>query len=516
MKSLLKNSIIVILCAGLLPGLVSSCKKEKRAPTVETALEITGITQTSAISGGNVTDDGGSVLKSKGVCWSVKTGPTTINRVTNNGTDPGAFVSTLTDLTPGNRYYVRAYATNDIGTSYGQEITFTTNPLGIATLTTPDVTSINRTSALSGGAISSDGGAQVTEKGVCYGTASGPDVSGNHTSDGSGDNSFTSQITGLTPGTRYYVRAFATNSVGTAYGNEVSFTTLLVAPPILTTTGVTTITSATALSGGNVTDENGSSVTARGVCWSKRTNPTLSDSFTVDGSGPGSFTSSLTGLEMAETYYVRAYATNNEGTSYGNVQSFTTKLEDAGGNLYNIVNIGTQTWMAENLKTTKYNDNTDIPYAPNKEIWASMLSPGFCWYDYNESDNKDLYGGLYNFYAVNTGKLCPDGWHIPYDSEWAKLTSYLGGALKAGGPMKTTGTIFWKTPNEGATNESGFSALPGGYCISDGTFGNLGSEGYFWTGSGSLYRMVDYSSTRITSGEAVSAYGLSVRCMKDE
>jgi len=183
--------------------------------------------------------------------------------------------------------------------------------------------SVTLTTASSGGNVTSDGGASVTARGVCWSTSTGPTVAlGTKTVDGSGTGSFTSTLTGLTAGTLYYVRSYATNTTGTAYGTEVSFTEGL---PILNpTTAVTDITATTATSGGNVTSDGGAAVTVRGVCWSTSSGPTISNSHTTDGSGTGSFSSSLTGLTSGTLYYVRSYATNSAGTSYGSEVSFTT------------------------------------------------------------------------------------------------------------------------------------------------------------------------------------------------
>ena len=194
------------------------------------------------------------------------------------------------------------------------------------TLTSTAASSITSTTVSSGGNITSDGGATVTARGVCWSTSANPTLaSGLYTSNGTGTGSFTSSISGLEALTTYYVRAYATNSLGTAYGNQVSFTTAAPIPPTLYTTAVSSITSTTASSGGNITSDGGATVTARGVCWSTSANPTIANSITNDGSGTGTFSSSITGLTINTTYYyVRAYATNSAGTAYGNSISFTT------------------------------------------------------------------------------------------------------------------------------------------------------------------------------------------------
>lgn len=193
-------------------------------------------------------------------------------------------------------------------------------------LTTSAATSITTTSARCGGNVSSDGGSTVTSRGVCWSTTSNPSVTGNHSTEAGGSGSFHSNISGLTPAVKYYVRAYAINSVGTSYGNEVSFITNIpvVTLPVLTTSIVTAISASTATCGGNISLDGGAPVTARGVCWSTTTNPIATGNHTTDSNGTGSFTSSLSGLISTTTYYVRAYATNSEGTAYGNEVSFTT------------------------------------------------------------------------------------------------------------------------------------------------------------------------------------------------
>jgi uncharacterized protein (TIGR02145 family) len=137
-------------------------------------------------------------------------------------------------------------------------------------------------------------------------------------------------------------------------------------------------------------------------------------------------------------------------------------VTDIDGNVYNTVTIGDQVWMAENLKTTKLNDGTSISNAIDNIAWASLSTPGYCWFINNRA-TYEIYGALYNWYAVYTDKLCPTGWHVPSNSEWTTLTDHLGGAEVAGGKLKESGSSHWASPNTGATNVTGFTALPGGY-----------------------------------------------------
>ena len=214
--------------------------------------------------------------------------------------------------------------------SYSYDVTIFDPALGFPTMTTAAVTDITQTSAQSGGNVISDGGAAVTARGVCWSTAENPTLADSTTVDGTGTGSYASSLTGLTSNTTYHVRAYATNSVGTAYGTDIQFTTLG-APtiPAVTTTAVTGITQTSAQSGGNVTSDGGAAVTARGVCWSTAANPTIANSHTNDGAGTGPYVSSLSGLLPSTTYHARAYATNSVDTAYGSDRSFVTS--SAGG-----------------------------------------------------------------------------------------------------------------------------------------------------------------------------------------
>ena len=295
-------------------------------PRVSTSA-VSDITTNTASCGGNVTSTGSSTVTARGLCWSTIAEPTTLDSKTIDGNGIGSFISSITELSPGTTYYVRAYATSSAGTIYGNQNTFTTQ-LTTPTVTTTAISNITSSGATGGGNVTSDGGATVTARGICWSTSSNPTTTNTHTSNGTGTGSFTSSISGTSIGTTYFVRAYATNSVGTVYGNEVSFTPEL--PSVTTTTivGNTSLTiyigGTTARGAGNVTSQGSSSVTTRGVCWNTTGNPTIGNPKSASGSGTGSFTATMSSLSTNTTYYIRAYATNSVGTTYGNQVSFNS------------------------------------------------------------------------------------------------------------------------------------------------------------------------------------------------
>jgi len=307
--------------------------------------------------------------------------------------------------------------------------------------------------------------------------------------------------------------------------NDDSNNNTIATLPVVTTSDVTMIKSTSALSGGNVTSNGGSTITARGVCWSTSPTPTTSDSKTADSPGSGNYPSTLSNLTPSTTYYVRAYATNTIGTAYGSEKSFTTNapllpVVDFDGNSYPVVEIGTQVWMAENLKSTHFCNGDPIPNDTASSVWSYLFSASYCYYNNNLS-NVAIYGNLYNWYAVaDSRNICPAGWHVPTDSEWAILESYLGGYSVAGGKMRETGTAHWMAPNTGATNESGFAGLPGGERNAVGGYDEMNEVGLWWTATesdayGGYSRGLNYSYNYVSRGTVMKKVGFSVRCIKD-
>jgi uncharacterized protein (TIGR02145 family) len=497
-----------------------------------TTTAVTSIMAQAASSGGSITSDGGSAITARGVCWSTLTGPTVNDFKTTNGSGTGTFSSSLAGLNASTTYYIRAYATNAVGTWYGGELVFTTQS-GVASLTTTAATAVMAQTATSGGMITSDGGSAITARGVCWSTAPNPTINDSKTSNGSGTGSFTSNLSGLSSSTTYYVRAYATNAVGTWYGNAISFTTQsgIVS---LATTAATNISFYTATSGGTITSDGGSAVTVRGVCWSINPNPTTANSKTLDGSGTGTFTSSMAGLAMNTVYFVRAYATNAIGTWYGNEITIHTKdcsilTDPRDGQTYTALMIGNQCWMAENL-------NYGLKIFGVNEQTNNGIVEKYC-YD-NLDANCDVYGGMYqwgeaiqylngasnttSWNPVPTGNIqgiCPPGWHVPKDQEFSTLSSAIGGT-GIGGQMKEAGYAHWAPPNTGATNSSGFTALPNGYRWVDNAFHAIFTSCQFWTATqtgsyDAYYRNVNYQSADFYQFQFEKPCGHGIRCVQD-
>ena len=458
----------------------SSTPQSQVQVTTSEPMLITGI---SAMGGGEVTTNDGTYIIVKGLCWATHENPTTNDDFYQEAeSGVGSFSISMTGLNIATTYYVRAYAVTPNGTVYGDQKTFTTRD-GIPTVTTAEVTNILGDGATCGGTVTDNGGLNVTARGVCWSISQNPTLSDSHSTNGTGMGSFTSSITDLEISTTYYVRAYATTSAGTGYGEQVSFTTRNGIPTV-TTVEVTSIDNGWANSGGNITDDGGLAVTARGVCWSTSPSPTLADAHTSNGYGAGSFSSHITGLSMSTTYYVRAYATNSFVTVYGNQLSFTTADD------YVYVDLG----LPSGLLWATCNVGADNP-----EDYGDY----FAW---GETQPKDTYNwstyqycnGSYNTltkYCSNSSfgyhgftddltTLLPEDdaatanwgshWRMPTEEEWQELY------------RNTTNT--WTTQN--GVNGRLFTAsngnslfLPAAGYRTDSSLYLAGSYGYYWSSS---------------------------------
>ena len=657
-------------------------------PAVTTAA-VSNIGTSTATSGGNVTSDGGATVTVRGVCWNTTGTPTTADAHTTAGSGVGTFTSSLAGLQQGATYYVRAYATNSVGTAYGNEVTFTTLaiPAGDAqpcpnnpTVTDYDGNTYNtvkignqcwmkenlRVTHYASGVeipMGSSGSltipyrycpdnssANVVDYGYLYNWPAVMNGSNSSNANPSGiqgvcptgwhvpSDAEWYQLTNYVSSVPAYVcgnnmssiaKALAaitgwnTSSAECAPGNDQSqnnitgFNVLAAGHwdygyrdfgthawiwsstqdcannawyrliqnednsvirlnvncsanlkhrsfavrcllgdganlPAVTTDAASGVSLTSATCGGNVTYDGNTTVTARGVCWNTTGTPTLSDSHTYDGTGTGTFTTTIMGLQQGVTYYVRAYATNSMGTVYGNEVTFTTfaiptgdaqpcpnnpTVTDYDGNVYNTVKIGNQCWMKENLRTTHYTDGVEILIGTAGSTTASA------YYVYAGLD-ATLYGYLYNWPAVMHGAgsttanpsgvqgICPAGWHLPSDAEWTQLVDYVSSvpAYRCDGNSSNIAKALaavdgWysyggackvgDTPSD--NNNTGFTAMPAGYYNAPAC-GSSGDYAFFWSATQSSnnsawYRYMYADNANVSRGNSTKSRGYSVRCL---
>lgn len=407
----MKKYLLLLFVIGTI---LVSCKKDPVKPTIVTN-EVTNITTTTADVDANVTADGGADVTSKGVCWSMNQNPTIADNNTNDGGGMGAFTSKLTDLIPNTTYYVRAFATNEAGTAYGEQKSFMT-----LEESEPD-----------------DGGEDPDNPDDGGDNPEEPEEPENPEEPEDPDDG----------------------------GDEIE-----IVLPQITTATVTEITETSAVAGGNVISDGGAEVTARGVCWSVNPNPTMDDKHTEDGTGVGQFVSNLPNLAINTTYYLRAYAANEVGTSYGEEVTFTT-LEGNFINGYEYVDLG----LPSGLKWATHNFGATMPY----EIGEYLA--------WGEHKGKDMYSiSNSETYGVNIGDFSGDieydaaaftwggTWRIPTEAETREL--------------KDNCTFEWTEMNGvpgaiviGPNGNSIF--LPSGGFATEGNIDFVDSEGAYWTSS---------------------------------
>ena len=531
-------------------------------PTVTTS-SATSISYTSATVGGTVTDDGGASVTERGVVYSSTPNPTTSNSKVVSGSGKGSFTCSLNDLQEGTTYYVRAYAVNQKGTAYGEEKSFTTTAITVPTVITSSATNISFTSSTVGGTVTDDGGATVTERGVVYSTTSNPTTSDNKVIYGSGKGAFSCNLTDLQDGVTYYVRAYAVNQKGIAYGEEKSFTTTAITVPTVITSSVNNISYTSATIDGTVTDDGGATVTERGVVYSSTPNPTTSNSKVVSGSGQGAFTCNLTDLQDGVTYYVRAYAVNEKGTAYGEGTSFTTKIVAfsvssskqvvfSSGNLqYHPAN---NEWrFAENQTDYIGDANSNISSSYNG--WLDLFGWSTSTTNFGVSTSTDYhdYSGSFVDWGTNKiGNEAPNTWRTLTYDEWKYLingrpnASSLRGVAQVNG---VNGLVFlpdnWTCP-VGVTFKSGFHSSYGvDYYAAYQTFTSdqwskleaagaiflpaagyrIGSyvdkvrrDGNYWSATeyvSDYVRCLSFGSDGASMGYSYRDYGRSVRLVKD-
>lgn len=502
-----------------------SCEEKFLIANISTD-DVTNITEATAICGGKIISNGGTNITLRGVCWDTLPNPTIDNQKVIITDSIYEFTTKLTDLIPGKNYFVRAFAINKGGVAYGANKTFTTN--GISVSTTPPIEILSH-SATSGGTIATEGtGNSILFRGVCYSTFSLPTKANDTITAGYGKGTFSVNLINLQRSTTYFVRAYATSKTGTYYGDLKQFVTNDGLAK-LTTASATNITNTSAMVSGNIMIDGGSSIETRGFVWSTSQKPTISLSTkTSDGSGIGLFTSSITGLIAGETYYVRAYATNSDGTAYGNEISFTTDgMTDIDGNIYNTITIGTQVWTVENLKTTRYNNGdvigTTTPASLNIKF---ENSPKYQWAPNGDESYVFIYGRLYTWYVVNDNRrICPKGWHVATHDDWMKLKDYVAINLSYSTSVgkALAAKEYWNNcyyPNSIGNdltnnNSSGFTALPSGVRNFELGFNGFGSNCMFWSSDSDMQSLNECTSFPGLYGMTSTSNGLSVRCVKD-
>ena len=482
-------------------------------PDLNTA-PVAGIRALRAESGGQFENDYGKPVTAKGVCWSTDEGPTIADNCTNDGEGHNTFTSMMSDLEPDQTYYVRAYATNEAGTIYGGQRSFTTldgRPEVSIELEGATVHSIR----VKGDVVSE---LPMTSYGVCYDEAPNPDMSSECVDHDGEAGSYSIELAGLTAGTSYHVFAYAVNEMGTGSSAILEVTTRD-GIPVLTTTEPFDIRGTSARTGGDVSDDGGADITVRGVCFVVGSGqPSLSDTCVESGSGAGSFEVLLEDLSLDQQYSVRAYATTEFGTDWGQVQAFTTLP-------FNVVtNPATgRTWMDRNLGASRAaTSSTDSQAYGDLYQWGRaadghqrrnssttstlsssdqpghgsfILSTSEANWDWRSPQNDNLWQGV-----NGTNNPCPPGYRLPTEAEWnAERNSWSSNNASGafGSPLKLP--------------------MAGGRSGSGGSLSSVGSSGYYWssTVSGSFARRLYFNSSYAGMSSYFRAGGLSVRCLKD-
>lgn len=501
-------------------------------PVLSTA-EASDITGTSATLGGEVTFGGESDVTERGIYYSTSPNAELTGARVEIGSGTGIFSATVSGLAIETVYYVKTFALNTSGLSYGPELSFST--WSRPTVATSAATDITTSSAVLGGEVSSSGGQAVTEKGVYYSSSSNAELTGVKQAMGSGTGGYAAAVSGLQKGTVYYVKAYATNNVGTAFGVEKLFTTRTV--PTVTTAIPLDFNVNSVTVGGEVPEDGGYPVTDRGIYYSTSEDPETTGTKFQIGSGTGTFSTKLPGLQANTTYFLKAYATNEAGTAYGKqfeVRTWMGIVIDYDGNEYGFVQIGEQVWMAQNLRTMHYSDGTEIPLVLDNTEWTDLtVTDTAMAYVNNDPLTIDEQGALYTWAAAMYGAggsnanpsgvqgACPEGWHLPSYEEWIELDNYLGGTDITGGKMKEQGTTHWDLPNTGASNSSGFSAMGSGIRWNNGSPFDYRFKGIWWSATSTSANQARYFSLQanhatLNWGSYLSKdYGFSIRCVQD-
>ncbi len=489
----------IFFCCFYILAVSQSCKKEVPKVTTRDASEIT---QTSAKSGGDVTDNGGAEVTDRGVCWGTAADPILGSNKTSDGTGNGTFISSITDLTPSTFYYIRAYAINSEGIGYGDQVSFTTSGV-------PPVAGFSASTTT----ITAGQSVQFTDQ-----STNNPASWSWNFGDGKTSTSQSPSHLYSVAGT-YTVTLTVTNSAGSdteTKTNYIKVNPVVVTPVAAFTASATIITAGQSI---QFTDQSANNPTS----WSWN----FGDGSTSTTKSPAHIYST------AGIFTVSLTATNSAGsdtetkTNYLSVVSNT--ISDIDNNTYKISIIGLRVWMVENLKTTKYRDGNPITMVTDATQWANLTSDAYCWYDNDPATYKNNYGALYNWYTVNTGKLCPFGWHVPTDDEWMELEMFIGMT------REIAELTYWRGTNEGnklkstsgwymngnGTNDVGFNVLPAGMRYNNGEFRYIGNWTDFWSSTEisrtlAWSRAFGYSNANIGRYDDAKQFGFCIRCIRDQ
>lgn len=502
--------------------------------------KISNETTKSAEATGKVDHDGGAEIIARGFCWSTDPNPTKndFSVSVNVGQGMGWYNGKLSKLQHGTLYYVKAYATNSQGDAYSNnEISFTTIEIIEPVLLTSSISETTHTSAKVSGKVEDNGGSDITSRGFCWSTDPEPDLDDESVPaiEGPGLGWFNGSLTGLKRGTKYFVRAYASNSVKTGYGNQIDFYTL----------GNRAPNKPEVIFPQNNTTNHPLEIKLEWECVDFEEDPLKydvwygedPDNLTKTGNQITENNCTLRNLRTNTKYYwkIDAFDYNHNQSTEGDIWCFWTTEENEKGTLidirdgkvYSTIKIGNQWWMAENLN---YETNNSFCYN-NRTTYCITYGRLYNWAEAMKIDqrfNDEKWDGS----DIKHQGICPDGWHIPSDDEWKIMEMYLGmnqGTVNAenwrgtyeGGSLKETGYKHWNYPNTGATNGSGFSALPGGDCWPNMEFHRMGFDAYFWTSSEynnlfSWYRRLNNNYSSIYRYYGFSKkYGRSIRCVKD-
>lgn len=430
-RKMLYRILAVLVTASIFIGACTKEKSDVRLTPKLATTQVLNVKSDSATVVGFVVAEGDGFTE-KGVCYNTAAAPTVANfKVAYSGKNTTAgFTVKLSGLAYATKYYARAYAISATETIYGEEYSFTTLPV-VPVLTTAAITLITGNSATGGGNVTVAGGAEVTARGVVFGIAHNPTIADGKTSNDKGLGAFVSALTSLKGNVVYYVRSYATNSAGTGYGPEVSFTTL-VDLPVVTTTAVTAVTKVSAISGGEVTYDGGGAITARGIAFSTGANPTIAGTKIDGGNGKGMFVSNLTGLTLFTTYHIRAYATNSVGTAYGSDVTFITLAN-------------TRTWnIPGDYVAASYPGSTLADWAPDKspQVKSTVSAP----------DNIEGY-----VYMANAS----NGWKFASQPNWdgPNYGDGLAGKLDANGGNFSSPMGYYKINVNAAVTPMTYTAV---------------------------------------------------------